>query len=85
MSPQKSSSTVVMHIDASTEIDENIRGAAGAIAAAFNAPLTGAFHAFELIVGTCSFVALAPVASSRRGTSCRRFCSAPSARQSASS
>ncbi|KKX24491.1 chloride channel protein [Rhizobium sp. LC145] len=36
-------------------------GAAGAIAAAFNAPLTGAFYAFELIIGTYSTVALAPV------------------------
>ncbi|WP_137131522.1 chloride channel protein [Rhizobium sp. FY34] len=36
-------------------------GAAGAIASAFNAPLTGAFYAFELIIGTYSMVALAPV------------------------
>ncbi|CAN7722392.1 chloride channel protein [Neorhizobium tomejilense] len=36
-------------------------GAAGAIAAAFNAPLTGSFYAFELIIGTYSTVALAPV------------------------
>lgn len=36
-------------------------GAAGAIAAAFNAPLTGAFYAFELIIGTYSAAALAPV------------------------
>lgn len=36
-------------------------GAAGAIAAAFNAPLTGAFYGFELIIGTYSTVALAPV------------------------
>lgn len=36
-------------------------GAASAIAAAFNAPLTGAFYAFELIIGTYSAVALAPV------------------------
>ncbi|KEQ04238.1 chloride channel protein [Pseudorhizobium pelagicum] len=36
-------------------------GAAGAIAAAFNAPLTGAFYAFELIIGTYSSIALAPV------------------------
>lgn len=36
-------------------------GAAGAIAAAFNAPLTGAFYAFELIIGTYSAIALAPV------------------------
>lgn len=36
-------------------------GAAGAIAAAFNAPLTGAFYAFELIIGTYSIVSLTPV------------------------
>lgn len=36
-------------------------GAASAIAAAFNAPLTGSFYAFELIIGTYSAVALAPV------------------------
>lgn len=36
-------------------------GAAGAIAAAFNAPLTGAFYAYELVVGTYSLVTLAPV------------------------
>jgi chloride channel protein, CIC family len=36
-------------------------GAAGAIASAFNAPLTGAFYAFELIIGTYSIVSLAPV------------------------
>ncbi|QUS37348.1 chloride channel protein [Falsirhodobacter algicola] len=36
-------------------------GAAGAIAAAFSAPLTGAFYAFELIIGTYSAVSLAPV------------------------
>nr|WP_246807187.1 chloride channel protein [Ensifer sp. ENS05] len=36
-------------------------GAAGAIAAAFGAPLTGAFYAFELIIGSYSTVALAPV------------------------
>ncbi|WP_103874849.1 chloride channel protein [Bosea lathyri] len=36
-------------------------GAAGAIAAAFNAPLTGAFYAFELIIGSYSTVVLAPV------------------------
>ncbi|MFN3273200.1 MAG: chloride channel protein [Paracoccus sp. (in: a-proteobacteria)] len=35
--------------------------AAGAIAAAFGAPLTGAFYAFELIIGTYSTVSLAPV------------------------
>lgn len=37
-------------------------GAAAAIAAAFNAPLAGAFYAFELIVGTYTLATLAPVA-----------------------
>ena len=36
-------------------------GAAGAIAAAFSAPLTGAFYAFELIIGTYTIVTLTPV------------------------
>jgi CIC family chloride channel protein len=36
-------------------------GAAGAISAAFNAPLTGAFYAFELVIGTYSLATLAPV------------------------
>jgi CIC family chloride channel protein len=36
-------------------------GAAGAIAAAFNAPLTGAFYAFELIIGTYTIAGLTPV------------------------
>ncbi|WP_018327725.1 chloride channel protein [Rhizobium giardinii] len=36
-------------------------GAAGAIAAAFNAPLTGAFYAFELIIGSYSIASLTPV------------------------
>ena len=36
-------------------------GAAGAIAAAFNAPLTGAFYAFELIMGAYTLQTLAPV------------------------
>ncbi|MNH90766.1 Voltage-gated ClC-type chloride channel ClcB [compost metagenome] len=36
-------------------------GAAGAIASAFNAPLTGSFYAFELIIGTYTIVSLAPV------------------------
>jgi chloride channel protein, CIC family len=36
-------------------------GAAGAIAAAFDAPLTGAFYAFELIIATYSIANLAPV------------------------
>lgn len=36
-------------------------GTAGAIAAAFGAPITGAFYAFELVIGTYAIVALAPV------------------------
>ena len=36
-------------------------GAAGAIAAAFNAPFTGAFYAFELIIGVYSVGLLAPL------------------------
>jgi CIC family chloride channel protein len=36
-------------------------GAAAAIAAAYNAPLTGAFYAFELIVGSYTLDTLAPV------------------------
>jgi CIC family chloride channel protein len=36
-------------------------GAAAAIAAAFNAPLTGAFYAFELVIGTYTLITLAPV------------------------
>jgi chloride channel protein, CIC family len=36
-------------------------GAAAAIAAAFNAPLAGAFYAFELVIGTYSPLVLAPV------------------------
>ena len=39
-------------------------GAAGAIAGAFNAPLTGAFYAFELIIGTYTLGTFAPVAVS---------------------
>ena len=38
-------------------------GAAGAIGAAFNAPFTGAFYAFELIIGTYNLASLAPVAA----------------------
>ena len=38
-------------------------GAAAAIAAAFNAPLAGAFYGYELILGTYSVRALAPVAA----------------------
>lgn len=37
-------------------------GAAGAIGAAFDAPLAGAFYAFELIIGTYTLTALAPIA-----------------------
>jgi CIC family chloride channel protein len=36
-------------------------GAAAAIAAAFGAPLAGAFYAFELIIGTYTLAGLAPV------------------------
>ena len=36
-------------------------GAAGAIAAAFGAPLTGAFYAFELIVGVYSVANVAAI------------------------
>lgn len=36
-------------------------GAAGAIAAAFDAPLTGAFYAFELVISAYSIASLAPV------------------------
>ncbi|MGH6967853.1 MAG: chloride channel protein, partial [Stellaceae bacterium] len=36
-------------------------GAAAAIAAAFNAPLAGAFYAFELVIGAYSAPVLAPV------------------------
>jgi len=37
-------------------------GAAGAIAAAFGAPLAGAFYAFEIVIGAYTPAALAPVA-----------------------
>lgn len=37
-------------------------GAAGAIGSAFDAPLAGAFYAFELIIGSYAFPLLAPVA-----------------------
>ncbi len=37
-------------------------GAAAAISGAFNAPLTGAFYAFELVIGTYTLVSFAPVA-----------------------
>lgn len=39
-------------------------GAAGAIASAFNAPLTGAFYGFELIIGVYSVATVAPVMAS---------------------
>ncbi|MDG6095422.1 chloride channel protein [Acetobacter sp. AN02] len=38
-------------------------GAAGAIGAAFDAPVAGAFYAFELIIGTYTLSMLAPVAT----------------------
>jgi len=38
-------------------------GSAAAISAAFNSPLTGAFYAFELVIGSYTLPALAPVAS----------------------
>ena len=38
-------------------------GAAGAIAAAFGAPLAGAFYGFEVVLGTYTVSALAPVAT----------------------
>ena len=52
-------------------------GAAAAIAGAFNAPLTGAFYAFELVIGTYSLGTFAPVAVAaivvgRRGQRSRR-------------
>ena len=36
-------------------------GAAGAIAAAFGAPLTGAFYGFEVVIGTYAVASVAPV------------------------
>ncbi len=39
-------------------------GAGGAIAAAFGAPLAGAFYGFEVVLGTYTVSALAPVATS---------------------
>ncbi len=49
-------------------------GAAGAIAAAFNAPLTGAFYAYELVIGTYTLATLAPVvASAIAAVSIQRF------------
>ncbi|HET9629317.1 MAG TPA: chloride channel protein [Novosphingobium sp.] len=37
-------------------------GAGGAIAAAFGAPLTGAFYAFEIVIGSYTPAAIAPIA-----------------------
>jgi CIC family chloride channel protein len=49
-------------------------GAAGAIAASFGAPLTGAFYAFELVIGTYALSSLAPVlASAVAGTLAARL------------
>ncbi len=46
--------------------------AAAAIAAAFGAPLTGAFYAFELIIGTYAIASLTPVVTAAlAGPSCR--------------
>jgi CIC family chloride channel protein len=42
-------------------------GSAGAIAAAFSAPLTGTFYAFELILGTYTPFALGPVGAAAIG------------------
>jgi CIC family chloride channel protein len=54
-------------------------GAAGAIGAAFNAPLTGAFYAFELILGSYTIANLTPVvASALAGTAVARLLGAQS-------
>jgi CIC family chloride channel protein len=42
-------------------------GSAGAIGAAFNAPLTGAFYAFELVLGSYTPFSLAPVGAAAIG------------------
>ena len=42
-------------------------GAGGAIGAAFGAPLTGAFYAFELIVGTYTVANVAPILAASAG------------------
>jgi len=61
------SSSIASHIGSRLSLRRNeIRtlvgcGAAGAIAAAFNAPFTGAFYGFELIIGLYSVGLLAPV------------------------
>ena len=53
-------------------------GAAGAIGAAFAAPLTGAFYAFELVIGGYTVAALAPVvASALIGTTVAGLLAAP--------
>ncbi len=53
-------------------------GAAGAIGAAFEAPLTGAFYAFELVIGGYTVAALAPVmASALIGTVVAKLLAAP--------
>ena len=49
-------------------------GAAAAIAAAFNAPLAGAFYAFELIIGSYNLKNLAPITvAALAGTFAARF------------
>ena len=61
------SSSIGSHVGARLRLRRNeVRllvgcGAAGAIAAAFGAPITGAFYAFELIIGVYSANILAPV------------------------
>lgn len=61
------SSSIASRIGMSFELRRNdLRtlvgcGAAAAIASAFNAPLTGAFYGFELIIGTYAISSLAPV------------------------
>jgi CIC family chloride channel protein len=53
-------------------------GAAGAIGAAFEAPLTGAFYAFELVIGGYAVAGLAPVvASALIGTTIAKLLAAP--------
>ena len=54
-------------------------GAAAAIAAAFNAPLAGAFYAFELIIGSYTLATLVPVvAAAVVATLITRACSTSS-------
>ncbi len=55
-------------------------GAAGAIGGAFNAPLTGAFYAFELVIGTYTLATFAPVAVASIVAvfrACRRWAASP--------